>query len=470
MKPEQCPSRSNVRRVDGRELASCARLRALCGFGVAVDRANCVACLARPEHLESLATDSLVAAMHSPLQKKQFSLVHGQTRSSVKRRARAHGVPASVLRAVAIKRAASRALGDAVAAVAQPIARGIDWLLGTNLADCAGCSGRREKLNAWGERLRNLITDHRSPITDPIPLILENRQSPGDIVVMTGVMRELHRQYPGRFVTDVRTPAGELWAHNQHVTRIADGITMPITYEGIHQSNQSGKHFMQAMADDLAATLELPGLAIDDPRGDIHLSDTERTEFPFEPPEPYWLVCSGVKSDYTAKAWPYYQSVISNLISKINFVQVGQLGHDSGLTHTHAPLDGVAVNLLGRTNHRDLIHLVAHSSGVLCGVTYLMHLAAAFRKPCVVVAGGREPVAWNAYNYPGFHLLHTVGGVADLDCCATGGCWKSRVVPLGDGNEKNRDLCLHPADGVGQCMRLITAETVTQTIIGMTDE
>ncbi len=39
-------------------------------------------------------------------------------------------------------------LGDAIATVAQPIARGIDAIWGSDLARCSGCSKMRENLNA----------------------------------------------------------------------------------------------------------------------------------------------------------------------------------------------------------------------------------------------------------------------------------------------------------------------------------
>jgi hypothetical protein len=42
-------------------------------------------------------------------------------------------------------------LGDAVAVVAQPIARGIDFALGTNIQGCAGCGHRQIILNQMGE-------------------------------------------------------------------------------------------------------------------------------------------------------------------------------------------------------------------------------------------------------------------------------------------------------------------------------
>ena len=38
-------------------------------------------------------------------------------------------------------------LGDAVAFIAQPIARGLDAVLKTKLAECGGCRARKETLN-----------------------------------------------------------------------------------------------------------------------------------------------------------------------------------------------------------------------------------------------------------------------------------------------------------------------------------
>ena len=45
-------------------------------------------------------------------------------------------------------------VGGAVAAVAQPLARVIDRVVGTDIEHCAGCTKRREMLN-------NLTTDFR---------------------------------------------------------------------------------------------------------------------------------------------------------------------------------------------------------------------------------------------------------------------------------------------------------------------
>ncbi|RPJ72406.1 MAG: ADP-heptose--LPS heptosyltransferase, partial [Acidobacteria bacterium] len=146
----------------------------------------------------------------------------------------------------------------------------------------------------------------------------------------------------------------------------------------------------------------------------------------------------------------------------IQFVQVGEAGHH------HPPLRG-AVDLRGRTDLRQLVRLVYHSEGVLSPVSLLMHLAAAVEtpagrprnRPCVVVAGGREPPHFTAY--PHHQFIHTVGA---LPCCANGGCWKSRTVPIGDGDEKDHpdQLCVNVAGDLPRCMDMITAAEVIRRI------
>jgi hypothetical protein len=126
------------------------------------------------------------------------------------------------------------------------------------------------------------------------------------------------------------------------------------------------------------------------------------------------------------------------------------------------------------------MRLIYHSDGVMCIVTCLMHIAAAFNKPCVVVAGGREPWWWEGYtqenrlfnlrhgmpgwnppandNYVEHRYLHTLG---QLPCCMNKGCWKTKIEP-------NRDSCQAPSIVGGRriprCMELITAEHVVRAV------
>ena len=59
-------------------------------------------------------------------------------------------------------------------------------------------------------------------------LILRSFQSPGDIVILTAAVRNLHAAAPGQFQTDVRTSAPALWENNPHLTPLREGHTVVI--------------------------------------------------------------------------------------------------------------------------------------------------------------------------------------------------------------------------------------------------
>jgi len=303
-------------------------------------------------------------------------------------------------------------------------------------------------------------------------LILRNFQSPGDIVMLTAAVRDLHECYPGEFLTDVRTSCPDLWQHNPYLTPLSESdpevTVIECHYPLIDRSNQTPHHFLHGFIEYLNETL---GLRIRPTafKGDIWISGEEKAWFEkvertLGPSRPYWLFVSGGKLDYTIKWWSHerYQQVVDAFRGRIEFVQVGESGHH------HPPLDGV-VDLRGQTDLRELVRLVYTCQGVLSPVSLLMHLAAAVpcrpgiprNRPCVVVAGGREPPHWTAY--PHHQFLHTVGALA---CCDDGGCWKSRTLPLGDGDEKDQpgELCVDVVDRLPRCMDLITADDVIQRI------
>jgi ADP-heptose:LPS heptosyltransferase len=298
-------------------------------------------------------------------------------------------------------------------------------------------------------------------------LVFRNSLSPGDIVVLTAAVRDLHRAYPGGFVTDVRTEYPELWAYNPYITPLDDSdpeiSSVECHYPLIHKSNTVPCHFLHGFIEHLNEHLDL-NICPTAFKGDLYLEDTERTppRLPIE--QPYWLIVAGGKFDYTIKWWASerFQQVVDYFIGKIRFVQIGLLEHH------HPPLRG-AIDMRGRTTLRDLIQLVHHAQGVLCPVTLAMHLAAAVEmpsgetalRPCVVVAGGREPMHWVAY--PGHQVLHTIGA---LQCCSTGGCWQSRTVPLGDGDKKDSvyKRCHHVVGTLPKCMDMITATHVIRAI------
>lgn len=302
----------------------------------------------------------------------------------------------------------------------------------------------------------------------PHKFILKNLLSPGDIVTLTAAVRDLHKCYPGQFITDVRTPCPHLWENNPYTTpldeKAPDVEVIDCYYPLIHQSNQAPYHFIHGFIHYLNERLNL-AIRATAFKGDIHISPLEKSWMSqvheiLGEDIPFWIIVAGGKYDFTAKWWApaRYQEVVDYFQGKILFVQVGSKEHN------HAPLEGV-LDLRGKTDLRQLVRLVYHAQGVLCPVTSLMHLAAAIEvkggvpknRPCVVVAGGREPSHWAAY--PHHQYIHTNGA---LRCCDNGGCWKSRVVPLGDGDEKDRpqNLCVDVVGSLPRCLDMITAETV----------
>ena len=82
-------------------------------------------------------------------------------------------------------------------------------------------------------------------------LILRSFQSPGDVVMLTAAVRDLHVAYPGQFETDVRTSADALWEHNPWLTRLNEGTpgveVLDMHYPLVHQSNQRPYTFCTAI-------------------------------------------------------------------------------------------------------------------------------------------------------------------------------------------------------------------------------
>lgn len=294
----------------------------------------------------------------------------------------------------------------------------------------------------------------------------------GDIVMLTAAVRDLHLCYPGRFLTDVRTFYPELWEHNPHITPLSEEdpqlVQVDCSYPLINRAETAGCHCLHGFIDFFNRRLHL-GIKLTALRGDIHLSAQEKV-WASQVHEltgadtPFWVIDAGGKYDVTIKWWEScrYQQVVEHFRGKVQFVQVGQCGDH------HPRLDGV-IDLRGRTTLRELLRLVYHSQGVLCPVTGLMHLAAAVEtrpdrpknRPCVVVAGGREPAHWEAY--PGHQFIHTSGA---LRCCGRVACWRDRAVRLRDGVSQDRrnSLCSNAVNALPACMALITPAEVIRRI------
>lgn len=295
-------------------------------------------------------------------------------------------------------------------------------------------------------------------------LILKCSLAPGDLCTITSAIESLHAQYPGRFLTDVRTSCDEIFLHNPWITPLADTDAEYVSmhYGDIQTSNDRPSTFIGAYTRHLEKYLGMPLPALTN-RPHLYLSADEKDlpnclrEYGFASGM-FWVICAGIKSDFTLKQWPveYYQAVVRHFRGRVRFVQVGSSDDE------HPALDGV-INLVGRTGHRDLMRVCFHAAGGVGPITYIQHLCAAFEKPYLALLGGREPVMWT--QYPLQRTLHTLGM---LTCCRTKACWKSRVVVRGDGEAHDRSLCELPvldfSRPVGQCMALIRPTEVIAAI------
>lgn len=312
--------------------------------------------------------------------------------------------------------------------------------------------------------------------TAPNKVIIRQFQSPGDIVMLTVLLRDIHTSYPNLFQIDVRTACPEIFENNPYITKLdesdPDVTIMKADYNLVHKSNEYAYHFVHGFVQDFNEKFDV-NIKTTLFKGDIHISDEEKgwisqVQEITKKDEKYWIVVSGGKNDYTAKWWSPYkmQKVVDALKDRITFVQVGESQH-------HHPQLNNVVDLRGKTDLRQLIRVIYHSAGVICPVTSLMHFSAAIEykwdkdriRPCIVIAGGREGNHWEAY--PGHQYLHTIGM---LDCCKHGGCWKSKIGPL-DGSKPiaKASYCSKPVLSKGdivlpKCLDMITEYDVIKAV------
>lgn len=313
-----------------------------------------------------------------------------------------------------------------------------------------------------------------------IDLAISLHRAPGDTTVLTGFLRDLQAAHPGRYRVWADVNHAALLLNNPHVHAAGrlEGLALPegalrVRAEyglGTVQQRYETVHFLSWFHRDFGwkAGVRVP---VTRPTPDLHLSAAE-----LEPPVEgrYWLFVAGGKADATVKIWSRREwQRTADLVRGMGLgvVQVGARGPG----HVHFDLDG-SLNLVGRTGLRDVLRLIRHADGVVCGITFAMHAAAALDRPCVVVAGGREAPHWEAYvrENPGLggpsvaaglkvphRFLHTTGM---LDCATPGGCWRNAVMPPDE-----RGLVCHRPTSVGgqalpECMRIITAEKVAENI------
>jgi ADP-heptose:LPS heptosyltransferase len=291
----------------------------------------------------------------------------------------------------------------------------------------------------------NLVSDIIKPEKKELPkrIVFHNRQAIGDILMFTCAIRDFKKVFPNVQV-QVDSTVGHIWDHNPNINRESwpllidpmmfdewgekpsDGKKLELNKQAVleavqqdkpvklyigpgkatNASNRSDNHFANAYRISMENVL---GVSI--PQGPIR-ADIYMTEEEYNRPPiiegPYWLITAGEKGDWTCKTFAFekWREVVEKN-PLMTFVQIGEK------KHKHPDLDFPnVINYIGKTEDRhtgirDLFNLFNYCEGSMGLVSFQMHLAAAFNKPCITIAGAREPVWFT--RYPGQQYLASDG-------------------------------------------------------------
>lgn len=293
---------------------------------------------------------------------------------------------------------------------------------------------------------------------DPIRIVLRHGRCPGDILPLTCLVRDIKKQYKDKILLTVHTPScPQIWDNNPYLTTFdwdkADyNLGMDYGKYGTQKSNSWQNHFAHAfrMYFEQETKIQVtPGSCYPE----IYLSQEEKNRSR-DIKEEYWLIWPGNKEDCQIKSWPdtYWQDVIDHYQDK-TFVQVGQSKHG------HKPLKGVIDYIDKTENVRDLFRLMYHARGSIGYISFHLHLAAAFKKPAIVLAGAREPASFIKYNNQ--FVISTMGAVP---CGNYKGCWGGQITGKNKKYTKVIDICPNSLCNYPLCMMLIKPRMVIDAI------
>ena len=302
----------------------------------------------------------------------------------------------------------------------------------------------------WAKKHPDIVNEKRK-------IILRNGQSPGDLIIWTRAVADLAMSYPN-YEIDVRSPASEIWENNPHLTPLKEDDKeveiFDVAYDEINISGWNGLHFSDAWRHDMEKKLGVP-IKKTGIKPEIWISDEEKSwynqshcEFGWD--GPYWVANFGRKQDNELKQYHRPQEIV-DLFNKFfkGRVKIVQIGHES---HIHPKLNGV-LNLVGKTNLRELIRLIYWSHGTIGPISMQFTISQAFEQPAVCIAGGKEGPRWQRNN-----SIRYITNVGALQCAKADGCW--------GGGEKSKcqDLVKTDKGLMPRCFEMIKPYHVVDAI------
>jgi len=264
----------------------------------------------------------------------------------------------------------------------------------------------------------------------------------GDTLMVTCAIRDLKASYPDKYLITVKTLAPHIWDNNPNLSDFDDpDMIVELGPKRFVQGSQTrGLHYANAFRESMEHNLNIP-IKQGPLKPDLYLSEEEKRDKIVD--GHYWVIVPGGKVDFGTKVWPpeYWQEVI-NACPQITFVQLGENNERKGIHSPELTGDNL-IDLVGTTEDpetglRDLFKLFSHCDGSLGHVSMQMHLAAAFDKACVIVAGAREPATFEQYNH--HRYLHLQGSLrCKNDCENCKSYSKEGKFHLCAGKEMNKD-------------------------------
>src|SRR6516162_1775817 len=137
---------------------------------------------------------------------------------------------------------------------------------------------------------------------------------PGDLLMLTAALRDLHLAYPDRFISDVDTTCRQVWDNNpnvQPINRIETHHYLNVGYPPYSHSEINPPHLTTSYHQRISELLGVE-IKVTKKLPEVYLSEEEKDPgflLSLGLRQPYWVVIAGAKYDTTTKWWnpAYYQ-------------------------------------------------------------------------------------------------------------------------------------------------------------------
>lgn len=317
-------------------------------------------------------------------------------------------------------------------------------------------------------------------------LILQTETALGDTLVTTGFFKDFKEQFPN-YKIYYKVDSNNSYAINQKIDVFKNNSNVSI-WNGEHVDMiieyKCGEYYEKS--DVIPCIMNSiiyeifnknTGLSVIQNTFNIDVYPTNEeilnilNKFDINLSKPICLVCAGVHPSINTVKYvgtKKIQTIIDSLKDKITFIQIG----DTGNGYIQNRLNNV-INLVDKTNVRDLFALMYYSSFVLTGIHSLLHIASMkskFNKNVYVFYGNREcPEYYSTY----LKLDHTKFKLLGYDkekykkCLNDRCCCLKDITNVNDYN-KNLKLCCSVVkvenEYIAECMNNINENDIINDI------